>query len=107
MIDNHLIALSDDVPRSLPPRVQAYLEAIVRTCTDRGGALVSVVLFGSAVTGGFSGTASDVDLILVLPDHASQDDQCRLRGDVVRLEALHGLRPHSSHPPGARGALEA
>jgi predicted nucleotidyltransferase len=106
MSDTHLIALSAPaaVPRSLPPRVHAYLEAIVRMCAEGGRALVSVVLFGSAATGGFSGAASDVDLILVLPDDASQDDRCRLRGDVARLEALHGFRPDSPHP---RGALEA
>src|SRR5438128_1614768 len=48
----------------LPPGVQAYLEAIVRTCADGGSALVSLVIFGSAATGGFVGTVSDVDLLV-------------------------------------------
>jgi len=57
-----MIALSAAPP--IPPRVQTYLEALVRACVDSGRVLVSVVLFGSAATGGFSATASDVDLIL-------------------------------------------
>jgi predicted nucleotidyltransferase len=104
MSDNHLIALSAIVPHSLPPRVQAYLEAIVRTCADSGAALVSVVLFGSAATGGFSEAISDVDLILVLPDGANSEDRHRLRDAVVRLEAVHGLREEPTRP---LGALEA
>jgi predicted nucleotidyltransferase len=88
----------------LPHRVQAYLGAIIRTCAEGGSALVSVILFGSAATGGFSGTVSDVDLILVLPDGASPEDRRRLRDDVTRLEILHGLREAPARPP---GALEA
>ncbi|MGI8508126.1 MAG: hypothetical protein ACR2MQ_02245 [Gemmatimonadaceae bacterium] len=100
----------------LPPRIQAYIGAIVGTCaaneqtSERASkhALVSVVLFGSAATGGFSkeysGTVSDVDLILVVPDDASRDDRLRVRDDVMRLEALHGFRDDSPHP---RSSLDA
>jgi predicted nucleotidyltransferase len=95
---------SDRLHPPRPPRVQAYLEAIVRTCEDGGRALVSVVLFGSAATGGFSGTVSDVDLLLVLPDGASSEDRHRLRDDVARLEAVHGFREEPARP---LGALEA
>jgi hypothetical protein len=65
---------------------------------------VSVVLFGSAAIGGFSTIASDVDLILVVPDNASEDEKRRLRDDVERIEALHGFR---ESPARQRGALEA
>jgi predicted nucleotidyltransferase len=88
----------------LPPRVQAYIEVIVRTCVADGRALVSVVLFGSAATGGFSETVSDVDLLLVLPDGANSEDRHRLRDDVARLEAVHGFRKEPARPV---GALEA
>jgi predicted nucleotidyltransferase len=98
MSDTRLIALS----ASLPPRVQAYLEAIVQMGAD-AGQLVSVILFGSAATGGFSGPASDVDLLLVLRDDASREDRRRLRDDVARLEAHYGFREVSPRP---RGALE-
>src|SRR5947207_13617220 len=54
------------IAASCPPRVRAYLEAIVRT--SAANRLVSLILFGSAVTGGWRETISDVDLILVLPD---------------------------------------
>jgi predicted nucleotidyltransferase len=89
---------------ALPPRVQSYIEAIVRTCADSGRALVSVVVFGSAATGGFSETISDVDLILVLPDSASSEDRHRLRDDVARLEVVHGFREEPARP---LGTLEA
>jgi predicted nucleotidyltransferase len=77
---------------ALPSRVQGYLEAIIATCGAGESALVSMILFGSAVTGGFSGTVSDVDLILVMQDGASPQDRVRLRDEVVRLEGLHGFR---------------
>lgn len=103
MSDTHLIALwaPAAVPRLLPPRVQAYLEAIVQLGAEAGSELVSVILFGSAATGGFSAQASDVDLILVLRDDASQKDRRRLLDDVARLEAQHGFREIRARPPGA------
>jgi Nucleotidyltransferase domain len=65
--------------------------------------LVSVVLFGSAATGGFSSGVSDVDAIIVLADGATRDDRKRLLHDVSLLEVSHGLRA----PPGrAKTALE-
>ena len=95
-----MIALSAAPP--IPPPVQAYLEALVRTCLDSGRPLVSVVLFGSAATGGFSATASDVDLILVVPDGTSGEDKNRLRDGIERIEALHGFR---ENPTRSRGPL--
>lgn len=89
----------------LPPRVQAYLEALVRTCAGSGGALVSVILFGSAVRGGFSAAASDVDLILIVPDEASKEDRRRVRENAERIEALHGFRTDTGRPPGRLEAL--
>jgi predicted nucleotidyltransferase len=91
------------VPHALPPRVQAYLDAIVQMGAESGRELVSVILFGSAATGGFSGTASDVDLLLVLRDGASVEERRRLCDDVARLEAYHGLRDAR---PRAAGPLE-
>ena len=87
-------------PKPLPTRVRDYLDAIVRTCGEHETRLVSLILFGSAATGGYSGTVSDVDLILVLPDGASQEDRRRLRKVVVDLELLHGIRKAPARPPG-------
>lgn len=42
-----MIAPSVAAPLQLPPRVQDYVEAIVRTCADRERALVSVVLLAA------------------------------------------------------------
>lgn len=84
----------------LPVRVQTYLDALVQTCAQDQAALVSVVLFGSAAKGGFSGDVSDVDLIIVVSDDASRAQRRRLIEDVARLEVLHGLRPATTRSPG-------
>jgi predicted nucleotidyltransferase len=74
------------------PRVQTYLDELVRACDQLEQPLVSVILFGSAASGGFS-NVSDVDLIIVVPDETTSDGRCRLRAEVVRLEIAHGFRP--------------
>jgi predicted nucleotidyltransferase len=81
----------------VPSRVQAYVETIVRTCADGGRSLVSVVLFGSAAIGGWVETVSDVDLMLVVPDSATDEEIDRLRSEVERIETLHRLRSHLAH----------
>ncbi len=86
----------------LAPSVQAYLAAISRICAEGGHAIVSVILFGSAVTGGFRGSVSDVDLILVLDDGASPENRSRLSDHVMGLEIFHGLR----NAPSRKGVLE-
>jgi hypothetical protein len=77
----------------LPARVQRYIEALVDTSAQARTAVLSVVLFGSAAKGGFSGGISDVDLIIVVPDDASPGSRDLLRDAVIRLETSHGLRP--------------
>jgi hypothetical protein len=89
---------------SLPPGIRDYLDAIVQQSTEAGHELVSVVLFGSASTGGFEGAASDVDLIFVLPDGAPPEARIGLREAVERLEVLHGFRDPSVH---SQSILEA
>ena len=58
-----------------PVRVQTYIDALVQTCAHERAALVSVVLFGSAAKGGFSGDVSDVDVIIVVSDAASREER--------------------------------
>jgi predicted nucleotidyltransferase len=82
---------------ALPLRVQAYVDAIVHRCADDGRALVSVVLFGSAAIGGWVETVSDVDLILVAPDAAADEDIDRLRSEVDRIEFVQGLGSQLAH----------
>ena len=72
-------------------RVQHYLDALAQLHHGGAPSLVSVILFGSAVTGGNS-AVSDVDLILVLPDSATAEDRRRVRKEVTDLEIAHGLR---------------
>jgi predicted nucleotidyltransferase len=81
---------------AVPSRVQAYIDTIIRTCADRGRALVSVILFGSAAIGGWVEAVSDVDLILVVPDSAAEEIIRRLRSEVERIEILHGLRSRAA-----------
>src|SRR5215467_13333738 len=85
---------------TISARVQAYVEAIVDQCADEGRTLVSVVLFGSAAIGGWTETVSDVDLILVAPDGATNELLDRLRREVERIEATHGfLSPSTGNQP--------
>lgn len=98
MSDAHPFAFAAPVTRSIPPRLQAYLEAVVQMGAEAGHELVSVILFGSAASGGFSEPASDVDLLLVLRDDASQEDRRQVRADVARLEAHHGFREVAPRP---------
>jgi predicted nucleotidyltransferase len=86
-----------------PPRLQAYLAAILRMCAEEANQIVSLILFGSAATGGFSHEISDVDLILILRDDASQQIRRQVCERVTSLEILHGLR----EPIRRRGVLEA
>jgi predicted nucleotidyltransferase len=55
-----------------PDPVEAYLDALVHTSAEDLPTFVSLVLFGSAAKGGFSGNVSDVDVIIVVPDAASR-----------------------------------
>jgi hypothetical protein len=88
----------------LPPRVQGYLDAILRLCSERGIGILSVILFGSSATGGFSETVSDVDLIFILRDDASPEARSRLRNEVASLEIRHGF---GESPARRRSPLEA
>src|SRR5437773_9473263 len=96
------MVLTSDRPSGapLPVRVQTYIEALVQTCAQDRVPLVSVVLFGSAAKGGFSGDVSDVDLILVVADDTSRVNRRRLGEVVARLEAVHGLGPAMTDAPG-------
>ena len=84
----------------LPPRVQEYIDAILEACDDDECPPVSVILFGSAAAGGFSGTVSDVDIIVVLPDSAGPACRPRWMATITRLEIEHGIGSVGSQPPG-------
>jgi predicted nucleotidyltransferase len=86
---------------ALPPRVSAYLHELVQCCAGEGRSLASLVLFGSAVIGGWSDDVSDVDLIFVMSDGATREDRRRFAGEASRIEARHDLGHRSDHKPGA------
>jgi hypothetical protein len=90
-------------PQSLPPRARAYLEAVVQLAAEVPGKPVSVVLFGSSATGGFSARVSDVDLLLVVGDDAGREERRGLVDDLARLEVQYGFRELPARP---RGRLE-
>lgn len=50
------------------PRVTAYVADVAALCAPPAGPLVSLILFGSAATGGYSPAVSDVDLLVVIAD---------------------------------------
>ena len=84
--------------RQLLPRVQTYLDDLLRICAQIEQPLVSMILFGSAASGGFS-SVSDVDLMIVVPDETTSEGKRKLRAEVAHLEIAHGFRP--PHPTGA------
>jgi predicted nucleotidyltransferase len=96
-------------PAGLPTsRLRAYLADIVDAGTTRGGSLVSLVLFGSAATGGYAPPISDIDLLLVVEDHADEAERRRIRDAVAELEVRHGFASFASFAKskaGRRGAL--
>jgi predicted nucleotidyltransferase len=102
----HCVAPAGAHKEPLPPSVQIYLDAIVRASLEETCTLASILLFGSCVTGGYSGSVSDVDLILVLADDASPEQRSRLRQQVERLETVHGFRhAAAAHPQNALESL--
>ena len=100
--DAAILSRYEITPNSSGP-IQKYLEAIAQLRLPSGAPLVSVILFGSAAKGAFTANVSDVDLIVVLPDTASQDDRRHIQEKVLALEIIHGFRMPSDR---TRGWLE-
>lgn len=89
--------------RPIPSPVRGYLDSIGEMCTAEATSVVSVVAFGSAVTGGWVDGVSDVDLIVVMRDECTHNDRDRVSVSVHRIETLHSAGHHS---PKHRGVLE-
>lgn len=97
-----------DFPRSAPalsPSVRAYLAEIVREHSTPAGPLVSLILFGSAATGGYAAPGSDVDLLLVLNDAADAAAHATVRDGVADIERRHGLVKTRTQPTGTLAAV--
>jgi predicted nucleotidyltransferase len=73
------------------PQVQAYLADVRRTCESADDQVISIILFGSAVTGGYSSGISDVDVLFVVRDEAGVEERNRLVAAILAVEARHGL----------------
>jgi predicted nucleotidyltransferase len=80
--------------------IRKYLESVAQLRLSNGAPLVSVILFGSAAKGAFTAAVSDVDLIVVLPDSASQTDRHEIQEKVFALEIMHGFRIPSNRTRG-------
>jgi Nucleotidyltransferase domain len=74
-----------------------YIEAVIDACNAQPPGLASLIVFGSAVTGGWLQGISDVDLILVVPDAASRQHRRCLQAAVERTQQLHGLDHAAPH----------
>jgi hypothetical protein len=72
-------------PTEVAERIAAYVGDIANHCGGRGEPLVSIVLFGSAATGGYTAGISDLDLLLVLNDDAGPDRRTFVAQRVGRL----------------------
>lgn len=82
---------------TLPQSVTAYLADITRAYGAPHGPLTSLVLFGSASTGGYTAPLSDVDLLVVLRDDADTATREGVRRGIAELEGRH--RVGKSRPP--------
>ena len=89
-----------EVPANSSCLIRKYLEAVAQLRLSSGASSVSVILFGSAAKGAFAAAVSDVDLIVVLPDSASQADRREIQGKVFALEITHGFRTPSDRSLG-------
>ena len=74
-----------------PPAVIAYLSEVADACSGSFDSLLSVVAFGSAITGSYETNTSDVDLLIVLADTADEIERERVRNGVASLEDRHAL----------------
>ncbi|RLM68349.1 nucleotidyltransferase domain-containing protein [Halorubrum sp. Atlit-26R] len=78
--------LDSDYRQALPPNGAAFLQEVAALLDDES--VVSVLLFGSVVTG--EATAiSDIDLLVVLGDGVSETDREAVRSEIVRLAEKH------------------
>lgn len=87
----------------LTPVVDRYVSSVVSACSSPDSGVVSVVLFGSAATGSYTPEISDVDLLIVVADSATEKDKSSLRATISQLEASSGA---AKHYPYERGALD-
>ena len=78
----------------VPPAVVAYLSDVADVCSGSFDSVVSLVAFGSAITGSYETNTSDVDLLVVLADTAGEIERERVRNGVAALEDRHGLVKH-------------
>jgi predicted nucleotidyltransferase len=78
--------LDSDHRRALPPNGAAFLEEVAALLD--GESVVSVLLFGSVVTGEAT-AASDIDLLVVLDDGVGETDREAVRSEIVRLAEKH------------------
>jgi hypothetical protein len=92
-----------EIPADSCCLIRKYLEAIAQLRLSSGAPLVSVILFASAAKGAFAAAVSDVDLIVVVADSASQADRREIQEKVFALEITHGFRAPSDR---SRGWLE-
>jgi len=84
--------------------VESYLSSVVGACAGPDSGIVSAILFGSAATGGYAPEISDIDLLIVLVDRATEQDRCRVRDTLSDIEARCGL---GKQHPQRRRALDA
>jgi len=85
------------------PVVDQYVSSVVSVCSAPDRGVVSVVLFGSAATGSYTPGISDVDLLIIVEDSATEKDKRSLRDMILQLEASLGVaKPYSYE----RGALD-
>ncbi len=80
---------------NLSQKTKTYIEKTVQLCTENNVDLVSLIVFGSILKGGFLDEVSDVDMILVIADETPKKTMRKLRKDLMKLEFSYGFRKKS------------
>jgi predicted nucleotidyltransferase len=84
----------------LIPEVQHYIDLVVKKLSERQ-ALVSIIVFGSATTGGYKSGVSDIDLLVIVAENTSRQQKKEIQEEELLLEIAYGLKKNSSSVKGA------
>lgn len=79
-------------------KLREYLEELVGYFNAADVGVVSLIVFGSAVTGGFSNQNSDVDILVVIDDGTPKKYKKSVLQQIKKLEVKYGFAEDVNNP---------